>query len=375
MPSQNAMASCCHIAACQEAASYCNQCGQPLLRCSAWKQCGGLLCDDGQCNICFHPSLTLEAGSMKSANVGGALALPLQLTNRSPVGRHLFLQGVWVREGTGAWSQCQVAWDKLPAGESKPISIIAQAMDRPGLHRLEIVIALSSRWDWQQETLAFSANIDVMVEDKQSINIHSQIENNAQAEQTGVTIAPMIRVISDQGHNNDSITKDTRNLTLTRASVYEREFGLRGAEDGTLVKRDTTFSWQGFQQDLTPSDGPIVSPDNVLTFGRSRSRAQAGPCDVRLLVFQPDGLVDREWSQAISRDHFKLWIECGRLMLRVMTDTGLNINQVAHARGESVGVSDGCTIDALPSQPGAAVIKIRFDSQHGEVVSIRVQRV
>lgn len=375
MTSQNETASCCHIAACQEAVNYCNQCGKPLLRCAAWKQCGGLLCDDGQCNVCFHPELTLEASSMQSANIGGALALPLQLANRSHVGRELFLKGVWVREGTGTWTTCQVAWDKLPAGKSKPISIIAQAMERSGLHRLEIVLALSSRWDWQQETLAFSANVDVMVEDKQSIHVHSHVENHAQAEQTGVTIAPMIRVTTDQGRTSESVTRDPHNLTLTRASVYEREFGIRGADDGTLVKRDTKFSWQGFQKGLTPSDGPIVSPDSVLTFGRSRSRAQAGPCDVRLLVFQPDGSMDQKWSQAISRDHFKLWIECGRLMLRVMADAGVTINQTLHQRGESVSICDGSTIDALPAQPGAAILKIRFDYRHDEVVGIGIQRL
>ena len=344
------------------------------MRCAAFKECGGLRDANGYCGVCFAPSIHMEAGGLQSSTVGGSITIPLVLSNNSSVGRPLVVQGVWMREGKGEWSECELAWDRIEAGASNPITLVAEKLNRAGSHRVEIVVALASRWNWREETLAFSTGLEIVVEDEKEISIQQNIHYSGDSDQTGATIYAPFRIAANRDSKPDPVNSQPRQLPLTRASVYERSLGLRGM-DGVSVKRDSKFIWQNFDSAFAPMDGPIVSADSVLHFGRSQTKANSGPNDVRILVIDPDGSLNENLSCGISRVHFCVWIENDRLMLRVESGRGILINGNFRTRGESVCLGNGSQINLLKDYPAVASIQVTYDVEHADVVAIRMTKV
>lgn len=362
---------CCYAAALQRDATFCGDCGKPLVRCMAAEECGGLLDDNGLCTVCVSPHLQIDAGALTAAQVGGAVSLPLSLSNMSAVGRPLFVTGLWSREASGAWKEETIGWERLDAGQSSPITIVADEIEKAGAHSLQILICLASRWRSRQENYAFLSQVTLMVEDPSKekgpvVNIGGQSAGHG-------------NLVYISGKNETKPGRETSiealQLPLVRAEREERRLGLRGLNANLSVPRQAVIHWQGFAKEDAPVNGPILTPDGVLSAGRSRTRRQAGDGDVRLLVEGQGAAIDEELSRAISRRHFELYIESDRLMLRVTGGGGVRINGDAKGEGKIIQIADGDIIAPIVTAPQSLGLKVSFQSEHGTVHKINIHRI
>lgn len=370
LPSRT-QAECCYTAALQPDATYCGNCGKPIIRCMAAEECGGLLDDNGLCTVCVAPYLQVDAGALKDAKVGSAVALPISIANLSAVGRPLFVTGIWSREASGAWEEEEISWERLDAGETRPLTIVADEIERSGAHSLQILVALASRWRWRQENFAFTTQLTLMVDDPSTeaapvVNIGGQTAGH------GNTV-----YISGKNEKKAAreITSEAMQLAMVRAEREERRLGLRGSDAALWVPRHAEFRWQGFAKGDAPPNGPILTVDGVLAAGRSRTRMQQGEGDLRLLVDDPNGQIDEEVSRMISRRHFELYIESDRLMLRVTGGGGVRINGDAYGEGKVIHLADGDTISPIVSSPQRLGLSVSFQSEHGRVGRVVVSRL
>lgn len=368
---QRTQAECCYKSALDREATFCGACGKPILRCMACEECAGLLDDRGLCTVCVAPYLQVDAGALMAARVGGAVALPISIGNLSGVGRPLFVTGLWSREGSGDWREENIGWERLDAGESRPISIVANQIERSGAHGLQLLIALASRWRWRQENFAFTANLTLMVDDSGSdkgpvVNIGGESAGHGNL----VYISGKNDAKSDIQRSDEAVQ-----LALIRAEREERRLGLRGIDAETWVPRNAEFIWKDFGEGDAPFEGPITTQDGMLAVGRSRTRRQGGEGDVRLLVFANAGVLDEEASRLISRRHFELYIESDRLILRVTAGSGLRVNGNAFGEGKTVRLADGDVIAPIVSAPDRLALRVTFRTEHGSARRITFQRL
>lgn len=377
--------SCCQSSAEKPNNRFCNDCGKALDRCAAFEECGGLLDEEGKCSSCFAPKLALKSGQANRANVGDTLTLSLGLSNHCSAGRTVYVEGVWYRKGRDDWQPCQLGWDRIEANGEKTINLIIDRLHLAGSHRIELVIAMSSRWKWREEVFAYSAGVEVRVESEKETVVQQNINYAADAPQTGATIYAPIRITQENQDFRIDDSQATRELPLVRAHVYEREFGWRGtrlshadpSQSGRVVsvRRDAVFQFKGFSDRLAPDDSPLPIEEGCWTFGRSRSKKQNGPTDVQLLVFQADGKVDEQVSIRISRDHFCIWVQNGRLMLRSNNAGGVIVDSKQLGLGETIELSNGSVISPLAVYARKLQIKVVFELEHDEVARIQVQRM
>ncbi|MEM6651943.1 MAG: hypothetical protein AAF582_05045 [Pseudomonadota bacterium] len=337
----------------------------------AIEECGGLLDDDGLCTVCVAPHLQVDAGALKVAKVGGAVALPVSIANVSVVERPIFVTRVWSREASGKWQDVRLGWERLDAGQSRPVSIIANELHHAGAHSIEILVELSTRWRWREERYAFSAGLTLQV----------KAEDNS--------IGPTVTVGGDTaGHGNTvyisgkseapaelETTIEALDLEMLRAEVEERDRGIRGLEGGVCVPRNVPIAWRGFAPERTPLDGPILTTDSLLAVGRARARRAGGTGDVRLLVDSLDGSLDEDLSRLISRRHFELYVECDRLMVRVIGTGGLRVDGKAYGPGKAIALDDGARIEPLVKSPDVLSLEVQFQIEFNLVTQVIVSRL
>lgn len=361
---------CCYTSALNADATYCGDCGKPLLRCMAAEECGGLLDDSGLCTICVSPHLQIDAGALTAAKVGGAVTLPVSIANLSPVGRPLFVTALWSREGSGEWREETLSWEKLGSGESRPAMITVNQLNQSGAHGVQILVAVASRWRWRQETFAFTSHLTLTVEDNSS--------DNGPVVNIGGESAGHGNLVYISGKNEKDSgpvrTAEALQLRMIRAEKEERRLGLRGVDAGNWVPRNAELVWQGFNKREAPTAGPILTVDSVLAAGRASTHKQGGLGDIRLLVSDTNGTIDEALSRRISRRHFELYIESDRLTLRVTGSGGVRVNGAAYGEGKTVILSDGDTISPLVSAPDALTVQVNFKADYGRVGRIEFSR-
>lgn len=367
---------CCMATALEDrSATYCLECGKPLLRCMAFQECGGIVDDTGLCPVCVRPHLQITPGASLRAPVGGTVSVPFDLVNASGVDRPLFIKGLWSREessGASEWREERLGWEKLLSGERAAASVTARELGKPGSKTIEIMFTVATQWRTRQEHFAFSTRLllDIPAESHES---GPTIQISSENQMNGNIIQLHER---EQRSENEGKIVEVLDMRIRRLDKEERELGLRGNEDGTRVPRSTRFEFTGFLPDRAPSQTtPIITPDAMLVFGRAPTREHGGDADVRLLVVDEQGEIDEAASRQISRRHFEVYIENERPMLRVAGQNGVRVNGKAFGPDKIVMLHDGDVIAPLVADPDHAQLHLRFRREIERIAGILVTRV
>ncbi len=363
---------CCFRTSLDRNATFCDECGAPLMRCMATDECGGLLDDSGRCPVCVAPGMSLNAGSASSIRVGGTLALPLIVSNASPVGRPLFIDEIWIRGDHSELKKIDLPFQRLMSGSTGEVGLRTGVLDTEGLHRFDIIAVVATRYLWREERYAFTTSIAIPVAPEGPSEIVQNYNIQADAIGAGMTIYNPTR-IQQEREAGIATHAEPIQLTLRRADTLERRLGHRGYKGSYAVRRSTCLVWQGFDKGQAPLDGPIRTVSGVLSLGRASNAPEGGLNDVRLVISQ-DGKIDEAASVHISRRHFQLFIQNDRFKLRVESQNGIRINEKAHKRGVVLTLNDGDVIHPLVRTQDAVSVAVRFEIQHDEVDRIVLTR-
>lgn len=362
---------CCYATAVDPEATFCGACGKPLLRCMAFEECGGLVDDVGLCTVCVAPHVQLNPGAMMNAPVGGEVALPFDLANLSAVGRPLFVTGLWSREGRDDWRRERLDWERLDAGARAAASVTAARIERAGTHKIDIMVTVSTRWRWRQESWAFATSVLLTIDDGDKAGgpvVQISGEN--------IGHGNLINISGQVGGEGREARRTTEaiNLPMQRLDIAERDLGLRGMDANLRVPRNTPINFVDFGEGDHPGGGkPILTPNGLLAFGRAR--AIAGGSDVRLSAASVDGTVDEQFARMISRRHFELYIENDRLVLRVTGSNGVRINGEAYGPDKTVILTDRDRISPVVEDAGRFAIEVRFACELNRVSAITLHRL
>lgn len=368
LPSPNtASDSCCVNAWRTEQAAYCGECGSPVLKCMAHEECGGVLDKSGLCPECVDFRVLVDAGAVSSVRVGGALSLSLIVENLASVGRPLIVTGAWTQEPGQDWQPVDLPWERLDAGRQAPMPVRAEALDRPGTHRLGIRLAVATRWRWREERYLFEGGILLTVEGETgATTVNQTITLQAETIGSGATVYNPLRITEAAGRE-EAASREPVAIPLIRAERAERRLAIRGYGDAAPLPRRAVMDWRGFADGDCPSPGPLNTEDTVLAFGRSRARPRGGPNDVRLVVEAAGGGLDEDLSLAISRRHFEVYVENDRLMLRVESGQGVRLNDDVLKTGDTAILADGDEISPLVRNADRLSLRVRFDCHADEV--------
>lgn len=362
--------SCCYRHKARGEAGFCPDCGKPAIRCMAHSECGSILNDGERCEVCVAPKLTLDAGAMVEARLGGGLSLPLSMTNTSPTELPLFVTAVYSREGRGEWQAEPQSWERLDRGKSAPVVVHADNLDRVGTHRVEVLVLVATRWRWREERYAFTAGLTLNIAEPDDQGGH-----NIQI--SGDSVGPTTIYVSDRrttGERAGSGAGQPVELALTRADTAERDFGLRGHEGGLITPKSASLRFVGFRKTEAPASGLISGEGGMYRFGRERTEAEGGQGDVRLIVRDRAGMEDEDLSARISRHHFDLYVESSCLKLRVQGQNGLKVNTANHRRGDVVELSPGDVIRPVASAPDTLGLQLDFDVFNGVTDTVVISR-
>jgi hypothetical protein len=338
----------------------------------AFSECGGLVGDDGLCHVCVAPHLQIIPGATMNAPVGGSVALPFDLYNASNVDRPLFVTGLWSRE-KGDWREERLGWETLDPGTRAPASVTAQEFDRAGLHEVEIMWSVATRWRARQENYAFSSRVLLNIAGESEAHGGPVVQISSENEMNGNVI--QITDNTTRGSKDDGKVVSAIDMNIHRLDVEERRFGLRGISADLRVPRSVAFRFVGFGPRETPApDLPICTPDGILAFGRSHARSEGGDGDVHLTVVDRTGAIDKDQSLTLSRRHFELYVENDRLMLRSSGSNGVRVNGVALGMDKTVTLKDGDVIEPLVKAPGALKLAVRFTNEFDRVSLVTLTR-
>jgi hypothetical protein len=372
------IARCCYQHAVTADAVFCGECGKPLLRCMAYEECGGLVGDDGCCNVCVRPQLFLDKDAVTEVKTGGVLVLPLVFYNASGVGRPLFITDVWVREGQSERRKVDLPWKRLDAGGSNRLNIQTGALEQQGRHGIEITFAAATNYFMREERFCFTSLLNLEVEQGGSLIINQTINASGVGAGSDTVYAP-IRLETQGETRRAAVGGQAAELGLQRADNFEAAQGVRGYTDGPLkgsvVNRGARIVWKGFGADEPPSSA-ITTRDGILAIGRAKSMRQGGDNYLQLLVTDAAGAVDEPLSQAISRRHLELFIQGGRLCARITGQAGVMIGDNKHGADDALAViGNGDVIRILPKFPDAMAMQVRMRANYGHIEEIVVTRV
>lgn len=359
---------CCARAALHTDAIFCNECGRILYRCMAHAECGSLLDDAGLCGVCVDFELSLDTGAASAVREGGKLALPLVIKNTSNVGRPIFITGLWIKEDDGQMREVPLPFERIDPQSGARVALRTGKLDYAGMHQVDLLVAISTRYQWREESFVFASYVVFPVEPKDPGGPSTTINVTAQEVGAGFTVYNPTRIEADRAAGLSTHSAPI-GLNVVRADVAERVLNKRGYDDGLVVPRDVNISWQGFGEDETPFEGPIHKPSGLLLAGR-KSREQGN--DLCLRIDSEQG--DPSASLAISRLLFSIYTESGRLMMRVEGQYGLRLNGQSLERTETTTLRDGDTIQVLRKQPDLLGIHVGFEIEHHHVSRIVMTR-
>ncbi|WP_084395931.1 FHA domain-containing protein [Henriciella aquimarina] len=363
---------CCARSAQTPEAGFCGDCGKPLIWCMAAQECHSVIDRSGMCPVCIQPELYLDAGAASTVREGGKLALPLVIRNAAGIGRPLFVTGLWVKEDDAGWRELPLSFERLDSGRSANVAVRTEVLDHAGVHQVDLRLAIASRYHWREEAFVLTSSIIFPVESKDPNGPVTNINVTADQIGAGLTVYNPTRIEQERAAGQDTHARPIP-LKLNRADQDETRLGRRGYDNGLRVPRAVSFAWRGFAEGDCPADGPILDPSGILYFGRNAVGHDQEGNDARLLVSQADGALS-PLTGSISRQHFSIYPESGRLMLRVESQFGLRVNGDAYGRTKSVLLEDGAVISPLRKSPDALTVTVNFEAEREDVTRILLTR-
>jgi hypothetical protein len=328
-------------------------------------ECGGLLNKNGMCPVCVNLELSLNAGAASTVREGGRLALPLIVKNASKIGRPVFVTGLWIKEDDGALREVKLPFERLDPQAAANVAVRTSTLDYAGVHQVDLLIAVATRYQWRQEEYVFASYIVFPVEPKEPGGPSTTINVNADEVGAGFTVYNPTRIEAERAAGSAAPAQAVP-LKRIHADLAERDLHKRGYKSRIQVPRGVEIAWRGFANGTTPADGPIVKPSGLLLAGRNSVNAGNDVC-IRL---DDDAL-----TVTISRLLFSLYTESGRFMLRVEGQFGLRANDTSLERTETAALHHGDIIQPLRKQPEALGIRVDFETEHEKVRRIILTRV
>lgn len=326
----------------------------------------------GMCPVCIQPELYLDAGAASTVREGGKLALPLVIRNGSDVGRPLFVTGLWMKEDDAGWREIPLSFERLDSGGSSNVAVRTDVLNHAGVHQVDLRIAVASRYHWREEAFVLTSSIIFPVESRDPDGPVTNINVSADQIGAGLTVYNPTRIEQERAKGQETYVRPIP-LKLSRADHDDVQLGRRGYPSGLRVPRSVDFAWRGFAEADRPEDGPIMDPSGLFYLGRNAVGNRQEGNDARLIVTRADGSVS-PLTNSISRQHFSLYPESGRLMLRVESQYGVRVNGEAYGRTKSVLLEDGAEISPLRQTPEALKITVTFETERNDVTRIILSR-
>ena len=334
----------------------------------AHADCGGLLNDTGLCGVCVDFELSLDTGAASAVREGGKLALPLLIKNTSTVSRPIFITGLWIKEDDGQLREVSLPFERLEPQSAARAALRTGRLNVAGIHQVDLLIAVSTRYQWREERFVFASYVVFPVEPKDPGGASTVVNVTANEVGAGFTVYNPTRIEADRAAGVSAHAAPMA-LNVVRADAAELDRKVRGYETGLVVPRHVEIAWQGFDEDETPFEGPIVKPSGLLLAGR-KSRDHGNDVCLRVKGSSDD---DRS-SLAISRLLFSIYTESGRLMMRVEGQYGLRLNGHSLDRTQTAQLEDGDLIQVLRKNPDLFGIRVKFEVQHQRVSRIVMTR-
>lgn len=345
----------------------CPECGNILLRCLAFAECGTLVTPTQACPSCFAPTLMIDKGAVVQSRQGERLSIPLILFNASPAARPVWVKRI-VRWSEGRSEPLALTWERLDARTERRLTIDTPPMEVGGTHTLQLVVVIASRHKTIEEEYAFSAGMSVTVASADAQNIYQNIVVSG----TGGMVDANIK----HGETRGPAGLDDRALlALDRAEKFELEEGIRGYRQQRLrVPRNVEFSFAGFAAREQPPAGTTASHPGRLAFGRN-SRKGDPPNDVCIRAYdQRTGQIDEPATMAISRHHLDFVVVNDRLCVQARATTGVDVNGKIVTAGDLLPVVPGDRIAPIPGRPDKLTLQVAFLDAIDVVERITVSR-
>jgi hypothetical protein len=251
-------------------------------------------------------------------------------------------------------------WDRLRAGEEKPLFIDTGRAETPGRARLRLTLVLEWGAGGAEETFAFGGDIPFVVEER------------AESIQVGQAGGDVIVMGGRKGGWTDASGFSPTAVVLARADAFELRTGLRGyPQAGFRVPRGVRVEFAGFAEGEAASPGrPFVERDR-LRCGRN-SLTFEKPNDLRLLCRRPDGAVDRDLSGRVSGVHFELLLRDDRLHL---VPLGANGTWIDGARADGpADLAPGARVRVLAPELTGPELEVRMQVEGGFAEKITMVR-
>jgi hypothetical protein len=366
---------CCYRSAATPDVVFCPECGQAILRCLAFAECGGLVSSRDPCPRCFAPELMIDAGAVVHSRKGDRIAVPLVLINASPAGRPLWVKRLIKRE-SGAEHAVSLTWERLDAGRERHFTLDTPPLADGGTHTLGVLLVIGSRYKGLEEEYAFATDIFVTVSGQderqinQTINFAGPVGDNAL-----VNTALRSELAAEQGRGG---LQNRQPVRLWREDKYEFDNDIRGyRKERVRVYRDVELTFTGFPQADCPPNARMRPATRVACGRNSRTPDPATSApgnDVSLRVYDRKGGIDEPATLAISRHHFDLVVVNDRLCLQVRTSHGMELNREVIASGAVSPLTPKDRIVPIPGRPDKLTLNVSYSSSRDTVEQIQVRR-
>ena len=370
---------CCLEAAPQLQLARCTECGTRLVRCMSYATCGTLIdpaLSNGHCSTCVQPIVSLDFSALRAPKSGEQLALSFVFENPKAALVPITCEQIeFFLDATGV--PVSIGWAEVEADGRRRFTVTTPPFERAGSYSLRLLLTLNTRSQRREERYIFETfgQLDVSNASEggpPQIVISGAVSDNALINITGLTNTAGDQKKAQSGALIQSL--------LQRADLLERQRGLRGLkEGGGRVRLDSSFRFVGFNVQDCPPQNSGIGAKGLMSAGRAgrgfHAETNPEPNDIALPVYKDDGsTIDIDASLRISRRHFDLMIMNDRLYAAVLGARGAIINGEQVSQHSVRPLEDGDTILLARGIDQMPAIRVRFDSQRGDVDTIMVER-